>query len=164
MSVLFREVDRSIPFVDTYHHITEPSKHHYEWLTDEALRRNAATLGDYKLATADWPMERLLREFYGSHVVKSVHVEAHWSGDPVDETTYLAKISKEFGMPNAFVAMCDMESGDVRPQLERHLDATSLVRGVRIDQHPQNALDPVFLGNLKALAQRSLHFGMYYII
>ena len=51
----------------------------YDWLTEDGAIYTDY-LGDYKLARADWPMDRLLREFYGSNVVKSVHVEAAWSG------------------------------------------------------------------------------------
>ena len=152
------EIDRSIPFVDAYHHITEPSRHPYDWLTEDGAIYTDY-LGDYKLARADWPMDRLLREFYGSNVVKSVHVEAAWSGpDPVDETRYLAQVTAQYGMPNAYVAFCEMTEGDVRSQLDAHLAASPLVRGVRIRQHPEGGGDAVFLDNLRACAERGLHF------
>ena len=86
------DIDRSIPFVDAYHHVTEPSLNPYDWLTEDGAIYSDY-LGDYKLARADWPMDRLLREVSnGSNVIKSVHVKAARTGpDPVDETRYLAK-------------------------------------------------------------------------
>ena len=152
------EIDRSIPFVDAYHHVTEPSRNPYDWLTEDGAIYTDY-LGDYKLARADWSMDRLLREFYGSNVTKSVHIEAAWSGsDPVDETRYLAAVTAECGMPNAYVVFCDMTGGDARQQLDAHLAASPLVRGVRIRQHPELGGDAVFLDNLKACAERGLHF------
>lgn len=151
------EVDRSIPFVDAYHHVTEPSRNTYDWLTEEGAIYTDY-LGDYKLVRADWGMARLLREFHGSNVIKSVHVEAAWSGpDPVDETRYLATVTAEHGMPDAYVVLCDMTGGDARPQLDAHLAASPLVRGVRIREHPEGD-HPVFLDNLRACAERDLHF------
>ena len=55
------DIDRSIPFVDAYHHVTEPSLNPYDWLTEDGAIYSDY-LGDYKLARADWPMDRLLRE------------------------------------------------------------------------------------------------------
>ncbi|MEQ8718998.1 MAG: amidohydrolase family protein [Acidimicrobiales bacterium] len=151
------DIDRSIPFVDAYHHITEPSRNPYEWLTEDGAIYTDY-LGDYKLVRADWPMERLLREFYGSNVVKSVHVEAAWSGpDPVDETRYLARVTAEHGFPHAYVVLCDMDR-DASAQLDAHLAASPLVRGVRIREHPEGGGDARFLDNLRACAERDLHF------
>jgi predicted TIM-barrel fold metal-dependent hydrolase len=152
------DIDRSIPFVDAYHHVTEPSRNPYDWLTEDGAIYSDY-LGDYKLARADWPMDRLLREFYGSNVIKSVHVEAAWSGpDPVDETRYLARVSAQHGMPNAYVVFCDMTGRDAQAQLDAHLEASPLVRGVRVRQHPEGGGDALFLDNLRACAARDLHF------
>lgn len=151
------EIDRSIPFVDAYHHVTEPSRNPYEWLTEEGAIYSDY-LGDYKLVRADWGMGRLLREFYGSNVIKSVHVEAAWSGpDPVDETRYLATVTERYGFPNAYVVLVDMVGGDASAALDAHLAASPLVRGVRIREHPEGD-DPTFLANLRACAARGLHF------
>lgn len=151
------EIDRSIPFVDAYHHVTEPSKHPYDWLTEDGAI-HTDYLGDYKLVRADWGMGRLLREFHGSNVIKSVHIEAAWSGpDPVDETRYLASVTAEHGFPHAYVVLADMVASDARAQLDAHLAASPLVRGVRIREHPEGD-DATFLSNLRACAERELHF------
>lgn len=151
------DIDRSIPVVDAHHHVTEPSRNPLAWLTEDGAVYTDY-LGDYKLARADWPMERLLREFHGSNVVRSVHVEAAWSGpDPVDETRYLAGVSARTGWPHGYVVLCDM-TRDVRPQLDAHLEASSLVRGVRIREHPEGGGDARFLDGLRVCASRDLSF------
>jgi predicted TIM-barrel fold metal-dependent hydrolase len=152
------DIDRSIPFVDAHHHVTEPSRNPYAWLTEDGAIYTGY-LGDYKLARADWPMDRLQREFHGSNVIKSVHIEAAWSGpDPVDETRYLATVTAAHGMPNGYVVLCDLTGGDVRPQLDAHQAVSPLVRGVRIREHPADGADPTFLANLRACAARDLSF------
>jgi predicted TIM-barrel fold metal-dependent hydrolase len=150
-------IDRSIPVIDAHHHVTEPSRHPYAWLTEDGAIYTDY-LGDYKLARADWPMERLLREFHGANVIGSVHVEAAWSGDdPVDETRYLASVTERTGWPQGYVVLCDMNR-DVRPQLDAHLAVSPLVRGVRIREHPDGGGDRRFLDNLGACAERDLSF------
>ncbi len=150
-------IDRSIPVIDAHHHVTEPSRNPYAWLTEDGAIYTDY-LGDYKLARADWPMERLLREFHGANVIGSVHIEAAWSGDdPVDETRYLAGVTARTGWPHGYVVLCDM-SRDVRPQLDAHLAASSLVRGVRIREHPERGGDRRFLDGLRACAARGLSF------
>jgi len=151
------DVDRSIPVIDAHHHVTEPSRNPYAWLTEDGAIYTDY-LGDYKLARADWPMERLLREFHGANVIRSVHVEAAWSGDdPVDETRYLASVSARTGWPHGYVVLCDM-TRDVRPQLDAHLAASPLVRGVRIREHPVGGGDATFLDGLRVCAARGLSF------
>jgi predicted TIM-barrel fold metal-dependent hydrolase len=151
-------LDRSIPFVDAHHHVTEPSRNPYPWLTEEGAIYGDL-LGDYKLARADWPMWRLQREFHGSNVIGSVHVEAAWSGpDPVDETRYLAAVTAETGMPDAYVVLVDLASVDGERQTRAHLDVSARVRGVRIREHPAGGGDARFLANLRAIAGLGLSF------
>ncbi len=151
-------LDRSIPFIDAHHHVTEPSHNPYAWLTEEGAIYGDL-LGDYKLARADWPMWRLQREFHGSNVVGSVHVEAAWSGpDPVDETRYLAGVTAETGMPNAYVVLADLVSGDATRELAAHLAVSPRVRGVRIREHPVGGTDERFLANLRVAARLGLSF------
>jgi predicted TIM-barrel fold metal-dependent hydrolase len=151
------DIDRSIPVVDAHHHVTEPSRNPYTWLTEDGALYTDY-LGDYKLARADWPMERLLREFHGSNVIRSVHIEAAWSGDdPVDETRYLAGVTARTGWPHGYVVLCDM-TRELEPQLEAHLAVSPLVRGVRIREHPEGGGDGRFLDGLRVCAEWGLSF------
>ena len=95
------EVDRSIPFIETHHHLWELERFHYDWLTDPGWPGHNALLGDYKMIRstigAPW---RFFKEFYGQNVIKSVHVEAAYAGpDAVEETVWLDAVAKEHGYP-----------------------------------------------------------------
>ena len=106
------EVDRSIPFVETHHHLWELDRFHYDWLTDPGWEGHNALLGDYKMIRstigAPW---RFFKEFYGANVIKSVHVEAAYAGpDALEETVWLEQVGKEYGFPHALVVFCDIEA------------------------------------------------------
>ena len=110
---------------------------HYAWLQDPGYPGHNAFIGDYKMLRQDWGPRRLFREFHGQNVIKSVHVEADYSGpDPVEETIWLESVAAEFGMPNAIVAYADLERDGAEAELDRHLAASDRVRGVRIRSHP----------------------------
>lgn len=163
------EVDRSIPFIDTHHHLWELGRFRYDWLTDE-LRAdgtygpvvdNSVVLGDYRMIRHDWPMDRLLKEFYGSNVVGSVHVEAAYAGpDPVEETAWLASVAGTHGYPTAIVAYLDVEADGAAALLDRHLAASDRVRGIRPRAHPAGWDTPAFAAAMVALAERDLTYEL----
>ena len=149
------EVDRTIPFIETHHHLWELDRFHYDWLTDPGWPGHNALLGDYKMIRstigAPW---RFFKEFYGANVIKSVHVEAAYAGpDPVEETAWLDAVDKEFGFPNALVVFCDIEADDAEAKLDRHLAASSLTRGVRIRAHPDDPDTAAFKKGYAALGR-----------
>ena len=126
-------VDRGIPFAETHHHLWELGRFKYDWLTGSA---RDDVMGDYRAICVDWGPERFFREFYGQNVIKSVHVEAGYSGpDPVEETAWLQVVGDTFGYPHALVVMCDLERDDAEATLIRHLEASPRVRGVRDRTH-----------------------------
>ncbi len=43
------DVDRSIPFIETHHHLWELDRFHYDWLQDPGWAGHNALLGDYKM-------------------------------------------------------------------------------------------------------------------
>jgi predicted TIM-barrel fold metal-dependent hydrolase len=156
------EVDRSIPFIETHHHLWELDRFHYDWLTDPGWPGHNALLGDYKMIRstigAPW---RFFKELYGQNVIKSVHVEAAYAGsDPVEETAWLEDVAKEFGMPNALVVFCDIEQDDGEEQLDRHLAASDLVRGVRIRASPDDPDTAAFKRGYAALGARGLSYEL----
>jgi predicted TIM-barrel fold metal-dependent hydrolase len=156
------DVDRSIPFIETHHHLWELDRFHYDWLQDPGWPGHNALLGDYKMirSTIGRP-ERFFKEFYGANVVKSVHVEAAYAGpDPVEETVWLAQVAREYGMPNALVAFCDIEQDGAEAELDRHLEASDLVRGIRIRAHPDDPDTDAFRRGYKALADRNLSYEL----
>jgi predicted TIM-barrel fold metal-dependent hydrolase len=155
-----QDVDRSIPFIETHHHLWELGRFPYRWLRDPGTEGHNATLGDYKMIRTDWGPSRLFREFYGQNVIKSVHVEGDAGPpDPVDETVWLDQVSREHGMPNGIVAYCDLGAADAEAQLARHVEASPLMRGVRIREHPDEP-DEAFRRGYGALGALGLSYDL----
>jgi predicted TIM-barrel fold metal-dependent hydrolase len=156
------EVDRSIPFIETHHHLWELDRFHYDWLQDPGWPGHNALLGDYKMIRstigAPW---RFFKEFYGANVIKSVHVEAAYAGpDALEETVWLEEVGQEFGFPNALVVFCDIEADGAEAKLDQHLAASDRVRGVRIRAHPQDGGGAAFKTGYQALAKRNLSYEL----
>jgi predicted TIM-barrel fold metal-dependent hydrolase len=157
---IWSEVDRSIPFIETHHHLWELQRFHYDWLTDPGWPGHNALIGDYKAIRVDWRIERLLKEFYGSNVIKSVHVEAAYAGpDPVEETAWLQGLADEYGFPHALVVFCDIEKEGAEAELERHLQFAN-VRGVRIRAHPDDPDTAAFRAGYEALGRAGLSYEL----
>ena len=155
------EPDRSIPFVETHHHLWELGRFRYAWLEEPGVSEQTAYIGEYRMLRQDWGPRRLYREFYGANVIKSVHVEADYSGrDPVEETAWVDAIGREFGMPQAIVAYTDLERDGADAELDRHLAASDRLRGVRIRVQPADPTGAVFQGNCRALAVRGLSYDL----
>jgi predicted TIM-barrel fold metal-dependent hydrolase len=125
-----REIDRSIPFVDAHHHLWRLDRLRYPWLTEEGAQNTF--LGPYKAIRVDWPSSRLAREFHGSNVSATVHVEgACLPEDAVAETAWLASESAASGFPNGLVVFCDLTDANAELTLEAHVEASDLTRGIR---------------------------------
>src|SRR2546428_624643 len=115
------EVDRSIPFIETHHHLWELGRFPYRWLRDPGTVGHNERLGDYKMLRVDWGIDRLLKEFYGSNVIKSVHVEGDSGAtDPVAETEWLQAIADPVGFPPAIVRFCGPPREDAEEHGPRH--------------------------------------------
>ena len=156
------EVDRSIPFIETHHHLWELDRFHYDWLQDPGWAGHNALLGDYKMirSTIGRP-ERFFKEFYGNNVIGSVHVEAAYAGpDPVEETAWLEQVGQQYGFPNAVVVFCDIESDTAEAELDRHLAASPRVRGVRIRAHPDDPDTAAFKKGYAAMGARGLSYEL----
>ena len=156
------DVDRSIPMIETHHHLWELDRFHYDWLTEPGWAGHNALLGDYKMIRstigAPW---RFFKEFYGANVIKSVHIEAAYAGpDPVEETVWLEHVANEHGMPNGIVAFCDIEQDGAEAELDRHLAASNRVRGIRIRAHPDDPDTAAFKRGYKALGDRNLSYEL----
>lgn len=156
------EVDRSIPFVESHHHVWELDRFPYDWLTDPGTPGHNAQLGDYKMirSTIGKPW-RLFKEFYAANVIKSVHVEAAYSGpDPLEETVWLERVGTEFGFPHALVVFCDIEADGAEARLDQHIEASDRVRGVRIRAHPDEPDTTAFRTGYAALGKRGLSYEL----
>jgi predicted TIM-barrel fold metal-dependent hydrolase len=148
--------------VETHHHLWDLERFHYDWLAEPGWAGHTGLLGDYKMirSTIGNPW-RFFKEFYGANVIKSVHVEAAYAGpDALEETVWLDAVAKEFGFPNALVVFCDIEQDDGEAQLVRHLEASSLTRGVRIRAHPDDAGSSAFRKSYAALGRHGLSYEL----
>jgi predicted TIM-barrel fold metal-dependent hydrolase len=155
-----RQVDRTIPFIETHHHLWELDRFPYRWLRDPGTDGHNALIGDYKMIRTDWGPARFFREFYGQNVIKSVHVEGDSGAeDPVDETIWLESIAQEYGKPDGIVAYVDLSAADAEVQLRRHMDASSRMRGVRIREHPDE-MDAAFRSGYAALGALGLSYDL----
>jgi predicted TIM-barrel fold metal-dependent hydrolase len=155
------DVDRSIPFIETHHHLWELDRFPYGWLQEPGIPGHNAFIGPYKMLRQDWGPARLFREFYGQNVIKSVHVEGDSNAsDPVAETAWLDSVNKQYGKPNGIVAYSDLERDGADAELDRHLEASDLVRGIRIRAHPADADAATFRRNYAALGPRNLSYEL----
>lgn len=156
------EVDRSIPFIETHHHLWDRARFHYDWLTDPGWEGHNALLGDYKMIRTDIGLPwRFFKEFYGANVIKSVHVEAAYAGpDALEETVWLEEVGKEYGFPHALVVFCDIEADGAEAKLDQHLAASDRVRGVRIRAHPKDGGGTAFKAGYQALGKRGLSYEL----
>jgi predicted TIM-barrel fold metal-dependent hydrolase len=152
------EVDRSIPFVDAHHHLWELSRFPYGWLQGPSEND---VLGDFRGLGVDWGPDRLFREFHGQHVIKSVHVEAGYSGtDAVEETAWLESVARTFGLPNALIVAAPLDAPDAEDELDRHQAASALVRGVRPPVRPDDPASGEVRGAFRALQRRGLSWEL----
>ena len=155
-------VDRSIPFIETHHHLWELDRFQYDWLTEPGWAGHTGLLGDYKMirSTIGAPA-RFFKEFYGANVTKSVHVEAAYAGpDPVEETAWLEAVGQRYGFPNAIVAFCDIEKDGAEAELDRHLAASPRVRGIRVRAHPDDTDTVEFKRGYAAVGARGLSYEL----
>jgi predicted TIM-barrel fold metal-dependent hydrolase len=121
---------RVFPIVDAHHHLWNLRAVRYPWLTNE-IEPNFM-FGDYAELRRDYLPIDYLQDSAGQRVVGTVHCEAEADrADPVAETRWLAEQHAQYGFPNALVVWADLVRPDCAAQLEAHLAASSLVRGVR---------------------------------
>ncbi len=154
------QVDRGIPFIETHHHLWELERFPYQWLRDPGTAGHNQRLGNYRMIRTDWGIERLLKEFYGSNVIKSVHVEGDsGAADSVEETAWLQSIADRYGFPHAIVVFCDLQRAGAEAQLARHVEFKN-TRGVRIREHPDDAGARVFREAYAALEKYNFSYEL----
>lgn len=134
-----------LPFVDTHVHfwdLAHPDLR-YDWLQPGVIH---PYLGDIERIKAPrFDAESFRREIEGANVAKAVHVQAAiGSEDPVQETVWLQRQAQESGFPHAIIAHADLKGEDLARQLERHLEASPLMRGIRDFSEGDYLVDPTF--------------------
>jgi predicted TIM-barrel fold metal-dependent hydrolase len=159
----------AVSIVDAHHHLWDLTGVRYPWLTDE-IEPNFM-FGDYVELRRNYLPPDYLQDSAVQRVVATVHCEAEADrADPVAETRWLTKQHARYGFPNALVVWADLPSADCAAQLEAHIAASPLVRGVRCKPRlpepgsrspPAGGLqDPVFVAGLQLLNRYDLSWDL----
>lgn len=155
------------PVIDAHHHLWDLSMGQHRWLTGPghgALAALAPVAQDY--GVADYR-----REAAREGIVASVHVEALWSDDPVDETHWLDRLDKQDGVALRYVANARLGS----PQADRLIAVQAAnprvvaVRGIlshhpdpakRFVNDPDLAANPAWRRDVARLRDHRLHLEL----
>jgi predicted TIM-barrel fold metal-dependent hydrolase len=144
-------------FVDTHVHFwdLEHPQLRYEWLAPDAIHPILGNIDEIKLPLFDG--ESYKREIDGANVTKAVHVQAAIGiPDPVDETRWLQEQAETSGFPHAIVAYSNLKDPDVEREIEAHLEASPLTRGIRDFSEGDYLVDPSFERGYAKLAKYGL--------
>ena len=127
--------------VDAHHHLWDLKNYHYP----RCSTRHGGAEADPLFR--DYRIRDFRRDTGGLTVAGSVHVEGgHDPNDPVTETRWLERVSRRTGLPSVVVPYVALDAPDAGEVLDRHLDASSRVRGVRqmldVDPRETNPSSP----------------------
>ena len=147
-----------LPFFDTHVHFWDLGhpKLHYAWL-QPGLRH--PIIGD--IESVKFPLygaEQFLAETSAANVLKVLHVEADIDAgdDPVDETIWLEQQAQQTGLPTGIIADTDLKAADLEMEIDRHLTASTRVRGFRDFSEGDYLLDPDFARGYALLGKHNL--------
>jgi predicted TIM-barrel fold metal-dependent hydrolase len=121
-----------IPFVDTHVHFYDLRRKDlvYSWLQPDFVHPQ---LGDINaIKTLVYDAKAFDAESRFANVSNVVHVQAALgASDPVAETIWLEEMAQRLGSPNALIAHTNLSDPSAQETLERHVAASSRVRGIR---------------------------------
>lgn len=147
-----------IPFIDTHHHLWDFDTFSPSWLAVEAPSN--ALIDDYSPIQKPYEVTDLMRDFEGSNVIKSVHIQTGYSGvNPAEETAWLQVIADSHGFPHGIIGYSDLTSKDVVSDLATHMELPNM-RGVRNLVAPEELLTPEFDHGLSALEDMNLVYDL----
>jgi predicted TIM-barrel fold metal-dependent hydrolase len=145
--------------IDCHHHLWDLEEGSYG-VFEEENADESALLGDYSPIRKNYLIDDLLADFEGCNVVKSVHVQAEYTGtDQVWETAWLQGIADQYGYPHGIVAKTDLASNAAPAELERHGEYRNM-RGVRNFVQGEDLLTPEFRRGLQALQDLGFSYDL----
>jgi predicted TIM-barrel fold metal-dependent hydrolase len=118
------------PIVDSHHHLWDTVNNNYPWLAMPEPGDPVGVMGDLTGLPRPWLIDDYLAKVERNGIVKSIHVEALWGDDPVDETRWVQAIADKHGFPHGIVPRVELRDPSVGATLDRHLESPN-VRGVR---------------------------------
>lgn len=146
-----------LTFVDTHVHFWDLAHPDLEWnwLAPGAIHPILGDIDAIKFPRFDG--ESYAREVDGANVSKAVHVQAAiGSRDPVDETRWLQEQAQATGFPHAIVADANLKSPEIDDILDRHAEASPLLRGIRDFSDGDYLVDDDFARGYAKLGERGL--------
>jgi predicted TIM-barrel fold metal-dependent hydrolase len=153
-------MDEEMKFIDTHHHLWDLDKLEYAWLSEEDPEETEV-LGDYSSIRKSYSVTDLIKDFRGSNVEKSIHLQANYSGpDNVEETKWLSELSESYGFPHAIIAFTDLMSDKAEEELDKHCEYSKM-RGVRTFYTGEQLLEPKLNKGLQALQSRNLIYDLH---
>lgn len=157
--------------VDAHHHLWDLDACHYPWLMQKGVTR---FFGDPSSIQRNYLADELRRDAGSYELSGSVHIQVGAApGDEVNESRWLETVAKTNGLPTALVAFCDLSADNAQTVLDEHA-AIAATRGIRqivgraADEDAKTGTDqlldnPVWLDNLRSLAERGLSFDLQMI-
>jgi len=153
-------MEEDLQFIDAHHHLWDLDKLEYAWLAEEDPEETEV-LGDYSSIRKSYSVTDLINDFSGCNVVKSIHLQANYSGpDNVEETKWLSELANSHPFPHAIIAFTDLMSDNAEEELDKHC-AYSKMRGVRTFYTGEQLLEPKFNKGLQALQDRNLIYDLH---
>jgi predicted TIM-barrel fold metal-dependent hydrolase len=159
--------------VDSHHHLWDTVNNPAPGLEPAPPEAPVGAMGDLSGLPRPWLIDDYLARARALGIAKSVHVEALWGGDPVDEVRWVQAIADEHGFPHGIVGRIDFQAADVGDTLDRESEAPNL-RGVRhcvnwddadpgrrFCEQPALMLDPSWRRGFSQLARRGLCFDLF---
>lgn len=146
-----------LSFVDSHVHFWDLRRPdlHYAWLRPGVVHPVLGDIEEIKLPLFD--AARFKEESAGANVAKAVHVQAALGiEDPVAETRWLQEQADATGLPHAIVAHADLKDPNLERELERHAEASPLLRGIRDFSEGDYLVDPAFGRGVARLAKHGL--------
>ena len=154
--------------VDAHHHVWRQAD--LPWLSGPMVPR---IFGPYEPLRRDYPIAEYRADAEANGVTRSVYVQANWPVTrALDEIKWVQSVADASGWPHGIVGYVDLLAEDCAPVLDAAMQASPLLRGMRMQLHwHENALyrfaprpdlcdDPKLQKNLARLAERGLLFEL----
>ena len=139
--------------VDTHLHLWDPQRLRYPWLDDVPLLNRKYLIDDYREATADLTVERMV----------FVQCEAAFE-QCVDEAAWIAEVAREEPRIQGIVAWAPLERGAAAAETLDRLADIPLVTGIRriiqFEPDVDFCLKPSFIEGVRLLERYGLSFDI----
>ncbi len=129
--------------------------------------------GPYEPLRRDYLIGEYLADAEANGVTRSVYVQANWQATrALDEIKWVQSVADESGWPHGIVGYVDLLADDCTPALDAAMQASPLLRGMRMQLHwhdnelyrfaprPDLCDDPKLRNNLARLSERELLFEL----